>query len=365
MNTDDRVPSDQPVQDLDRDDDARGARSGAAAPSSSFEAGLREALRGVDGESGARPLDLEEVRRRGARRRPARAPGAQGVPVLAGVIAAACAAGIVAVTVSALPPSAPVGGSAVTVQPTATVVPTAGPPLVTPTPTLTGIGPTGLPDSTPTAVPGSEQGLQAPSATVVPLSPGQTFPARDTPGWNPFAVAYEIPDVATAASTAAALPPGVQLGQDLGQYRLEPTVPGQFCDGADVDTVAGRQWSWAEDPQSNDLTQVSVTMVVTGWPTGGGARAFRDAVEDTGACRWMSDPTSLGAASVPGADEAWAASFADGGGDSTRGAARVGDLVVGVEVWNPPSRSTAEVQRLLAASAAALAASGLPAASGR
>lgn len=356
------MTTDEPVQDLDRDDDdARGGGAGAAGPaSSSFEAGLRDALRRVDGQTGARPLDLEAVRRRGARRRPARAPGAPRVPVLAGVIAAACATGIVAVTVSALPTSAPIGGPAVSVQPTATAVPTAAPPLATPTPSPA------FPHTPDYAALGETPGgtPSGPNATVVPLAPGETFPARDTPGWNPFAVAYEIPDVASSADIAAALPPGVQLGQDLGQYRLEPTVPGQYCDGADDDAVAGRQWSWAADPQSNDPTQISVSLVVTGWPTGAGARAFSDAVEDTGACRWTSVPVSPAAVSAPGADEAWTATFRDGG-DFTRGAARVGDLVVGVEVWNPPSGSTAEVQRLLAAVSAQLAASGLPAAAGR
>ncbi|WP_180357549.1 hypothetical protein [Streptomyces sp. NP160] len=363
MTTDDHVPPDQPVQDLDGDDDdGRGTGSRAAAPSSSFEAGLQAALQGVDGETGARPLDLEAVRRRGARRRPARVPSSPRVPVLAGVIAAACAAGIVAVTVSALPPAQQVGGPSLGgVQPTAAPTPTAeptptaGPPPAEPTDSAT-------PVPTSTAALGTDPGRPAP--TVVPLAPGETFPARDTPGWNAFAVAYEIPDVATAAATSAALPAGVRLGMDLGQYRLEPTVPGQAC-GSDDDAVAGRQWSWAEDPQSNDVDQVSVDLVVTGWPTGSGARAFRDAVDDTGACRWTSDPISPAAVSVTGADDAWVASFADNGLDLTRGAARVGDLVVGVEVWNPPSGSTGEVQRLLAAVTAELAASGLPAAANR
>lgn len=344
------MSTEEPVHDLDRDDDGRSPGASAAAPpSSSFEAGLRDVLRGVDGETGARPLDLEDVRRRGARRRPARAPGSTRVPVLAGAIAAACAGGIVAVTVSALPPaSSPVGGPAVAEQPTAGPSPTAGPPLSTPTPDLTGVGegsdaPTGTLGTAP-----------ASSSTVVTLAPGQTFPARDTPGWNPDAVAYELPDLAASPATSAALPAGLRQSLDIQQYRLQPTVPGQACGGPDPGTVAGSQWSWAEDPSSNDLRQVDVTLVVTGWPAGDGPGAFGDVVEDTGACHWLDAPRPADV-SVTGADDAWGATFQQNGLSVSRGLARLGDVLVGVEVVNPPSRGTAEVQRLLAGAVTDLA----------
>ncbi|PWJ46989.1 hypothetical protein SAMN06264364_14326 [Quadrisphaera granulorum] len=359
---------DEPIHDLDQDDDdgGRGARPGAASPSSSsFEGDLGTALRSVDSETGARPLDLEAVRRRGARRRAQRLDGSRRLPVLAGVIAAACTAGIVAVTVSALPSSSPVAspgiaGPAGSSQPTATSLPTTAPlaqaPTAGPSPTLTTAPPTSSAIPSATTVTGSEKDMQTPRVTVVPLAPGATFPGHGSPDWNPNVVAYEIPDLVTSLS---ALPKGSELGDDIGQYRLQPTVSGQGCGEGDTAIVAGRQWTWTVGPMSNDLDQVATTVTVTGWAAGKGPQAFRDVVANTGVCRWMSTP-QVTAVAANGADEAWAATFRNNGLTFGRAAARVGDTVVGVEVMNPPSGGTAEAQRVLEAVVAELVADHLP-----
>ncbi|MEJ5887830.1 hypothetical protein WDZ16_05075 [Pseudokineococcus marinus] len=172
-----------------------------------------------------------------------------------------------------------------------------------------------------------------PVVRVEPLAPGESY-GEDA---YPWAVAYEVPDL--GATWAAALPAGqVGLG-DLGQYRFQPTVPGQSCNGGSSSprSVAGRQWMWAEE-DSDRLDQTTVELVVTGWPEGGGAAAFADVVEDDGHCTWYDDVPSPADVAVPSADEAWAGVRQSPVGDGSTvllGAARAGDLVVGVQVWHP------------------------------
>ncbi|WP_298804691.1 hypothetical protein [uncultured Pseudokineococcus sp.] len=172
-----------------------------------------------------------------------------------------------------------------------------------------------------------------PVVRVEPLAPGESY-GEDA---DPWAVAYEVPDV--GATWSAALPDGqVGLG-DLGQYRFQPTVPGQSCNGGSSSprSVAGRQWMWAEE-DSNRLDQTTVGLVVTGWPEGGGPSAFADVVEDDGPCAWYDDVPSPADVAVPSADEAWAGVRRSPVGDGSvilLGAARTGDLVVGVQVQHP------------------------------
>lgn len=300
-------------------------------------------------------IDLAEVRRLGDRRRRLRVRAA---PTLAVLAAAASVVGIwVGVAAVAPDRDAPVSGPTSAVTSPSTSAPSPPPttrPTTEPTPSPTS---TTVPAPTTTGEPDAAASSGTvpaqPPATVVPLPPGASFPPRGSADFDPFAVASAIPDL---RSVPTALPPGLQLRLDLGQYRLEPSVPGQSCDGADTDTVAGRQWSW-DEAGTDRLDETAVGLVVTGWPTGTGHRAFADVVRDTGGCTWLETPHPV-AVAVPAADESWAAAFDANGVPSVRGAARVGDLLVGVEVRGAGADGTAAVQRLLQAAVGELAADG-------
>ncbi len=177
-----------------------------------------------------------------------------------------------------------------------------------------------------------------PVVRVVPLAPGESFAEDD----HPWAVAYEVPD--TGARWSEALPEGLLPLGDIGQHRSQPTVPGQSCNGPSSAAVAGRQWMWAEE-DSNRLDQTSVSLVVTGWPTGTGPAAFADVRQDDGPCSWLDDVPVEVDVHVPSGDEDWAGVRASPTGDGSEvllGAARTGDLVVGVEV-RPPGDGSAEL----------------------
>ncbi|WP_337062011.1 hypothetical protein [Kineococcus sp. G2] len=224
-----------------------------------------------------------------------------------------------------------------------------------PGPTTAPADPTASPSSTPTAAPpGTPAGTPA-TAPTVPAPPLPTSAPAD-----PNAVAYDVPDL---PGLVAALPAGQVLLSDVGQYANLPTVAGQGCSGAQIDPpqIAGRQWMWAEE-NSNRLDQTSVEAVVTGWAPGTGPEAFAHLVaNDSRACGFDDDLTP-GTVDVPGADETWAARWETNGIPVTAGAARVGDLVVGVTVSNPGPEGDADVARMLTAAVADLRGSGLSAA---
>jgi len=213
--------------------------------------------------------------------------------------------------------------------------------------------------ATPTAAPSPPLRTEgvlgaAPSAAPVAAGDVATTSSGDHAGVPVgTGVAYAIPDLALPE---ALLPAGHDPVSDLGQYRLQPSVPGQACSSRPPFNVAGRQWTWIGSGRA------SVTVVVTGWRAGRGSAAFDDVVQDAGTCRFMDDVRSV-PASVASAQQAWVASATTSTGLSpTYGAARVGDLLVGVEVLEPPSDGPALVADLLGAVADAMLASGIPAA---
>ncbi|NAZ84043.1 hypothetical protein GTR02_19740 [Kineococcus sp. R8] len=199
--------------------------------------------------------------------------------------------------------------------------------------------------------------MLTPSAGTTPAPPAPTsrLANPDVP------VAYDVPDMTRAA---AALPPGLTLLSDAGQYPRSPTVMGQACSSRPFDPpmVAGRQFTWVDERQRWP-DQFTVDLVVTGRQTGGGPVAFQALVQDSGVCRFPDavDPFAL---TVAGADETWAARYRPEGLTQVLGAARVGDLVVGVSL-NSPEDGPAQLAAVLTAAVDDLRASGLPAADGR
>lgn len=203
----------------------------------------------------------------------------------------------------------------------------------------------------------------SPSTTPAPTSTPTAPPATSTSGLaNPdVPVAYDIPDMTRAA---AALPAGMSVLSDMGQYPKSPTVMGQECSSRPFDPpmVAGRQFTWVNEAQRWPR-QEGVDLVVTGRATGGGPVAFDALVGNWGVCRFTEEtqPFDL---TIAGAEQTWAAQTDSQGLARVSGAARVGDLIVGVSIWYPQD-GRAELAALLTAAVTDLQTSGLPAAEGR
>lgn len=177
------------------------------------------------------------------------------------------------------------------------------------------------------------------SATMAPTTRSTTPAPRPSPGDRPENVAYPIPD--GVGFTKADFPTPLLQVFDVGQYKLEPTVPGQSCQDPGTTgaaPVAGRQWNWAEE--ESNRPQLSVALVVTGWAAGTGHARFEDVVRDSGTCRWFA---AQAPASTQGmsADDAWAGSNTTAGQSFAHALVRVGDVLVGVEVVDPRSRQSA------------------------
>ncbi|WP_380176054.1 hypothetical protein ACFEMC_10375 [Kineococcus sp. DHX-1] len=254
-----------------------------------------------------------------------------------------------------------------TAQPSVRTVPAAS---LAPTPTQTSAqtpaqtpAPTPASTSTPSASPPSTTTTS--STTSITPSIGST--AGSSVGLaNPnVPVAYDIPDM---TRTRASLPAGLTVLSDGGQYPKSPTVMGQECSSRPFDPpmVAGRQITWWNGSQRSS-TQSQVDLVVTGRAAGGGPVAFDALVANTGVCRFT-DPTTPFALTVAGADQTWAARTDSNGLPFISGAARLGDLIVGITVLHPSADQAAQVSdltTLLTAAVADLRASGLPAADGR
>lgn len=157
---------------------------------------------------------------------------------------------------------------------------------------------------------------------------------------DPRVVADDVPDLDGA--WAAALPAGLVTMSAGEQYRFSPTVPGS-CDGDDgVDPVAGRQRMWAEEA-SNRLDQLVVDVAVTGWTEGTGEDALDDVRLDRADCSWPGAVPDQVDIPVEGADGSWLGVRGTAGEDVLHGAARTGDLVVGVQVWGRPGQDGADL----------------------
>lgn len=228
--------------------------------------------------------------------------------------------------------------------------------------------PTGTPTQTPVPTAAQTPAQTAAGTSTLSKSPASTPSVDSTAGSsvglaNPdVPVAYDIPDM---TRTRAALPAGLVVLGDRGQYPKSPTVMGQACSSRPFDPpmVAGRQITWWNEIQRWP-NQASVDLVVTGRATGGGPIAFDALVANTGVCRFT-DPTTPFAITVAGADQTWAAHTDSNGLPFVSGAARVGDLIVGITVLHPAQDAVSELTTLLTAAVADLRASGLPAAEGR
>ncbi|MEZ0163181.1 hypothetical protein AB2L27_00205 [Kineococcus sp. LSe6-4] len=222
--------------------------------------------------------------------------------------------------------------------------------------------PTSAPTSTATS---TATATSSTSPPVVPTSSTSTSGSSVGLANPDVPVAYDIPDM---TRTRAALPTGLTVLGDYGQYPRSPTVMGQECSSRPFDPpmVAGRQISWWNGSQRS-ATQNAVDLVVTGRAPGGGPIAFDALVADTGVCRFT-EPTTPFAITVAGADETWAAHTDSNGLPFVSGAARVGDLIVGITVLHPSqdeASQVAELTTVLTAAVADLRASGLPAVEGR
>ncbi|MCI2237003.1 hypothetical protein MO973_41145 [Paenibacillus sp. TRM 82003] len=226
-----------------------------------------------------------------------------------------------------------------------------------PEPTAATADPTAsTPTATPRGTPATAPGVPM---TPLPAAPLPATPLPTTAPADPDAVAYDVPDL---PGLVAALPAGQVLLLDLGQYAKNPTVSGQACGGSEIEPpqIAGRQWGYAEE-DSNRLDQTSVDVVVTGWAPGTGPGAFGHLVANDSRTCGFSDDLTRRTVDVPGADETWAARWQTDGTPVTAGAARAGDLVVGVTVSNPGPEGDADVARVLTAAVADLRGSGLAA----
>lgn len=155
---------------------------------------------------------------------------------------------------------------------------------------------------TPTEVTSPTQPPDSPSATVQPTSPkpseaaaSATPPAPAQTTVTPklanstMPVAYAIPD--SLQFTGDELPAGYKLLLDMGDYPLQPTADGLYCDAYahPVDAaqpIAGRQWSW-----STGTGFQSIGLVVSGWDDG--ALALQELVDGTGQCTFLEAYTTI------------------------------------------------------------------------
>lgn len=182
----------------------------------------------------------------------------------------------------------------------------------------------------------------SPSPTPVPTPVPTPGPTADPEQRRVYAegVAYPIPD--TVAFRQSDFPrPLTVFGFDSGQYRLQPTVPGQSCQDPSlhgVDPVAGRQWSWSE--KSSSAWPLTVDLVVTGWAAGTGPARFQDVLHDRGKCRWLV-PQRAAFLDTPTGDDSWAGSQVSNGLTAGHALVRIGDVLVGVEVYDPAGRAAA------------------------
>ncbi len=295
------------------------------------EAALRSAL-------DAEPVDLRELRastRRGvARARTRRRSAVAGAALLA----------------AAVPFGASFGGGLVTAggHPDATTSAVA-PGLSSPaTP-----GPE-APPSDPADVPAGGGEEMAPAATATPipsaLAPPGTTPATRTSGSatvpapsataleGPQAVAYDIPDAVALQPDDFPLP--MTLDLDLGQYRKQPTVPGQGClDEVGPEPVAGRQWMWTQ-AGSERMDQLQVVLVVTGWAAGSADERFQDLLAGTGRCRFLDPHAVADSSDLPG-EQTWAATSRYASLRYGRVAVRFADEIIGIEVAHPDGTGAA------------------------
>jgi hypothetical protein len=179
---------------------------------------------------------------------------------------------------------------------------------------------------------------EGPDDRPPPVADERPSPA---PQDDPRVVAYDVPDLDDAWD--AALPAGLVTMSVGEQYRFSPTVPGQSCNGDDgVDPVAGRQWMWAEEA-SNRLDQLVVDVAVTGWAEGTGDDALDDVRLDRADCSWLGAVPDQIDIPVDGADGSWLGVRRTADEDVLHGAARTGDLLVGVQVWGRPGQDGADL----------------------
>ncbi|GAB7190900.1 hypothetical protein NUM3379_16070 [Kineococcus sp. NUM-3379] len=194
------------------------------------------------------------------------------------------------------------------------------------TPAAPGAVPTspGTAPAAPGAVPGGEgDAPPAPGGEDTPQD-ARLVPPPGTPGAAPA----PVPDL---PRTWAALPEGLVELTDLEHAGI-PVVDGQECtaDGrAGPEPVVGRSWTWAHPSGSPGRPGVGVH--VTGWAPGTAGEAFAQVDGNSGPCRFPALGETL-PVDVP-ADESWAATTTSpDGATAFVGAARTGDVVVGVSV---------------------------------
>lgn len=204
---------------------------------------------------------------------------------------------------------------------------------------------------TPASAPATEPG---PPATP-PSSPETEPEAVGTPDGD-----EPLPDVARAR---AALPAGLTLVNDDGPYGDETTPLtglGLSCDVASPGprTRAAQEFQWADESQTTSDQSV-VTLLITRWGSGDAAEVFTAAGDGSGTCRFPVGSAPLDLA-VAGAEESWGATTDLGGEYQGRpfaqvsGAARVGDLAVGVSVQGPTPDRVAVLTAVLTAAVADL-----------
>jgi hypothetical protein len=149
---------------------------------------------------------------------------------------------------------------------------------------------------------------------------------------------YDIPDSVgfVADDFARAMEPGI----DGGQYRNIPTVADQACSSERFEKlpqpIAGRSWTW---DASNRQEQVAVSLNVTGWTAGTGARQVTNVARDTGACRFL-DPVR----EVARGDDhwsGWATRTTDGRPLAYALRLLEGDVIVAVSVADPEGMKAA------------------------
>lgn len=211
--------------------------------------------------------------------------------------------------------------------------------------------------------PGRDLGTVAtpvPPVTAAPTEPPVVVEPTTT---EPPALPYElVPD--DVVLTDAEIGDGVlQLQQDQSRYADIPVVMGQACNQGlpGAEPVGGRTLAWF-DPALQQGGSVLVNVTV--WADGTGGAAFAEAVGDTGRCRWLDrapvvddGPWDVGDRFVVQGEDVFGAAV-------YRAVARVGDVLVGVEVNDPRGEDQAQTdaQRIADLVVRRVVDSGMPAA---
>jgi hypothetical protein len=157
--------------------------------------------------------------------------------------------------------------------------------------------------------------------------------------------AFPIP--VTVNLTQDEVPSSIRPLPDDGETPNMTPIYGKNCNdnGPGATSIAGRWFTW-----TNRRDTAAIDLTVTGYATGTGPARFKDLVNDTGRCRWVTPKVPVSAAGLSG-DGVWAGmGHSPQMGALGHAAIRYGDVIIGVSVrdrQSTPRAAAALAKRLV------------------